>query len=94
MELEGSRDYIRVNKWHWNAIAKSDQSRKAEMLKQIRDGAPYLEKWEPKIASYLKDIKGKKIIVPQFGDGLVMLACAKKGAIVTDRLFPASRFAL
>ena len=83
MEPEGSRDYTRVNKRQWNAIGKRDQSRKAEMLRQIKVGAPYLEKWEPKIASYLKDIKGKKIIVPQFGDGLVMVACAKRGAIVT-----------
>ena len=94
VEPEGSRDYIRVNKRHWNAIAKRDQSRKAEMLKQIRDGAPYLEKWEPKIASYLKDIKGKKIIVPQFGDGLVMLACAKKGAIVTGVDFSSEQIRL
>jgi ubiquinone/menaquinone biosynthesis C-methylase UbiE len=42
-----------------------------------------LERIEPKIAPYLRDISGKKIIVLQFGDGLVMLACAKKGAIVT-----------
>lgn len=53
------------------------------MLKEIRDGTPYLEKWEPKIGPYLKHIRGKRIIVPQFGDGLVMLACAKKGAVVT-----------
>ena len=44
MEPEGSRDYIRVNKRHWNAIAKRDQSRKAEMLRQIKVGTPYLEK--------------------------------------------------
>jgi ubiquinone/menaquinone biosynthesis C-methylase UbiE len=31
----------------------------------------------------LKHIKGKRIIVPQFGDGMVMLACAKRGATVT-----------
>jgi SAM-dependent methyltransferase len=44
---------------------------------------PYLEKIEPKIFPYLQDITGRRIIVPQFGDGLVMLACAKSGAIVT-----------
>lgn len=36
-----------------------------------------------KTGPYLKHIKGKRIIVPQFGDSLAMLACAKKGAIVT-----------
>jgi ubiquinone/menaquinone biosynthesis C-methylase UbiE len=81
--LKGSRDYIRVNRRHWNAIAERARSGKAKMLKQIRDGAPYFEKWEPKIAPHLRNIKGKKIIVPQFGDGLVMLACAKEGAMVT-----------
>jgi len=83
VEPEASRDYIRVNKRHWNAIAKRDQSRKAEMLKQIRVGAPYIEMMEPKLGPYLRDIKGKKIIVPQFGDGLLMLACAKNEAVVT-----------
>jgi ubiquinone/menaquinone biosynthesis C-methylase UbiE len=77
------KDYLGVNKKHWNAIANRDRAQKADMYKQIRDDAPYLETWEPKLGPYLKDTKGKKIIVPQFGDGLVMLACAKKGAIVT-----------
>jgi SAM-dependent methyltransferase len=77
------KDYLLINKWHWDAIAEGDRANKEDMLRQIRDGASYLEKWEPKISPYLKHIRGKKIIVPQFGDGLVMLACAKKGAIVT-----------
>jgi SAM-dependent methyltransferase len=73
-----------MNKRHWNAIAEHERTNKADMFKQIRDDASsYLEKWEPKIAPYLKRIDGKKIIVPQFGDGLVMLACAKLGAVVT-----------
>ncbi len=83
MPRKGFNDYLRVNKRHWDAIAKRDRTEKADMLRQIRDDTPYLEKWEPKLGPYLKHIKGKKIIVPQFGDGLVMLACAKKGAIVT-----------
>jgi len=80
---EGPRNYLRVNKKHWDAIATRDKPKKAILLKQIRDGCPYLERVEPKIAPYLKDIKGKRIIVLQFGDGLVMLACAKKGAVIT-----------
>lgn len=71
-----------INKKHWDSRAKRDLTEKAELLKQIADDT-YLEKMEPKLGLYLKHIKGKKIIVPQFGDGLVMLACAKRGAIVT-----------
>ena len=74
--------YLRVNKKHWNAKAERDRTAKAELLKQIMNNT-YLEKWEPKLNPYLKHIKGKRIIVPQFGDGLVMLACAKRGAAVT-----------
>jgi SAM-dependent methyltransferase len=80
---EAPKDYILTNKRHWNAIAKRERANKTEMFRQIKEGSSYLEKWEPKIGPYLKDIEGKKIIVPQFGDGLVMLACAKKGAVVT-----------
>jgi SAM-dependent methyltransferase len=73
-----------MNKRHWNAIAQRDRASKMEMFRLIKeDVTSYFEKWEPKLARYLKHVKGKKIIVPQFGDGLVMLACAKKGAIVT-----------
>jgi len=76
--------YIRVNMQHWNARAKRERANKDNMFKQIRDDvSSYFEKWEPKLALYLKHIKRKKIVVPQFGDGLVMLACAKKGAVVT-----------
>jgi 2-polyprenyl-3-methyl-5-hydroxy-6-metoxy-1,4-benzoquinol methylase len=76
---------LKVNKRHWDAIAKSARYRreKAGILKRMRDNNAYLEKLEPKLNPYLTHIKGKRIIVPQFGDGLVMLACAKKGAIVT-----------
>jgi ubiquinone/menaquinone biosynthesis C-methylase UbiE len=77
------RNYLEVNKRHWNAIAERDRPKKADMLKQIGEKSAYLEKWEPKLSPYLRHIRGKRIIVPQFGDGLVMLACAKKGAIVT-----------
>lgn len=77
------KDYLRINKRHWDVIADRDPVKKAEMLRQIVEDADYLEKWEPKLSSYLKRIKGKRIIVPQFGDGLVMLALAKKGATVT-----------
>jgi len=80
---EAPKDHVLTNKKHWDAVAKRERSNKTDMFKQIRDGASYIEKWEPKIGPYLKRIKGKKIIVPQFGDGLVMLACAKKGAVVT-----------
>jgi SAM-dependent methyltransferase len=73
-----------MNKRHWNAVAEHERANKADMFRQIRDDASsYLEKWEPKLAPYLKRIEGKKIIVPQFGDGLVTLACAKLGAVVT-----------
>jgi ubiquinone/menaquinone biosynthesis C-methylase UbiE len=64
-------------------IAKRNNPRRAEFLRKIRDNYPYLEEIEPEISPYLQNIKGKRIIVPQFGDGAVMLACAKKGAIVT-----------
>lgn len=74
---------ILMNKKHWDAIATRNWLKKADLRKQIRDGASYLEKMEPKLAPYLKDISGRKVIVLQFGDALVLLACAKKGAVVT-----------
>jgi len=78
-----SEEYIEVNKKHWNVIARRDYRKKRKFVKQIRDGYPYLEKREPMIAPYLRDISGKRIIAMQFGDGLVLLACARRGAIVT-----------
>lgn len=83
MRSEAPEDYILTNKRHWNAIARRERINKTEMLRRIKEGTSYLEQWEPKMGPYLKHIKGKRIIVPQFGDGLVMLACAKKGAVVT-----------
>jgi 2-polyprenyl-3-methyl-5-hydroxy-6-metoxy-1,4-benzoquinol methylase len=83
MSPEYSRNYIQINKRHWDALAKRDWAKKAELRKQIRDGADYIEMMEPKLGPYLKDIAEKKVIVLQFGDGLLMLACAKKGAVVT-----------
>jgi len=80
---EASEDYVQVNKRHWNELAKRNQAKRTDMLKEIGDGTSYVEKWEPKLSPYLKRIKGKKIIVPQFGDGMLLLACAKKGAVVT-----------
>jgi len=83
MKNEDFRNYVQINKLHWDAIATRDWHKKIEELRQVKEDASYIEKWEPKIASYLNEIAGKKIIVPQFGDGHLMLACAKKGAIVT-----------
>jgi len=83
MPSEPSNDYLQMNKKHWNAWAKRDWPYKGDRLKQIRDGGSYLENVEPKLAPYLRDIEGKKIVVLQFDDGLVLLACAKKGAVVT-----------
>lgn len=78
------KNYKLINKRHWNAIAQRERANKMEMFRLIKDDvSSYLEKWEPKLAPYLKHVKGKRIIVPQFGDGLLMLACAKKGANVT-----------
>jgi len=83
MQSANSGDPIRRNKRHWDAIAARDWAKKADLRKQIRDGYSYLENMEPKMAPHLRAIDGKKVIVLQFGDGLVLLACAKKGAIVT-----------
>jgi ubiquinone/menaquinone biosynthesis C-methylase UbiE len=78
-----SLDYVEINRKHWNAIAKRSDKQKAQYLRLIRDDRSYLEKIEPRIFPYLQKIQGKKIIIPQFGDALVLLACAKRGAIVT-----------
>ena len=76
-------DDSRINKRFWDEIAKRNNPRRVDFLSKIRNNYPYLEEVEPKISPYLQNIKGKRIIVPQFGDGAVMLACAKKGAVVT-----------
>jgi len=83
MQPADFRNYMQANKRHWDALAERDWAKKAELRKQIRDGANYIEMMEPKLSLYLKDIAEKKVIVLQFGDGLLMLACAKKGAVVT-----------
>jgi len=83
MVPEDFEDYLEVNKKHWNVWARRDWPHKKELLEQIRNGGPFIEEVEPKLAPYLRNIQGKKVFVPQFGDGLVMLACAKRGAIVT-----------
>jgi SAM-dependent methyltransferase len=78
------KGYAEINKRHWNAIAQRERANKMDMFRLIKeDVSSYFEKWEPKLAPYLENVNGKRIIVPQFGDGLVMLACAKKGAVVT-----------
>lgn len=82
MPRKALEEYLKINKKHWDSRAKRDRTEKAELLRQIMDNT-YLEDWEPKLGSYLKHIRGRRIIVPQFGDGLVMLACARRGATVT-----------
>jgi SAM-dependent methyltransferase len=81
--FERSGGYFEVNKKHWDERAKSEYSKRSGLLKQIRSDYPYLEEVEPMIEPYLRHIEAKRIIVQQFGDGLVLLACAKKGAVVT-----------
>jgi ubiquinone/menaquinone biosynthesis C-methylase UbiE len=83
MQRQSYVDRIRINKRHWDSLAVIDWPKKAEMRKKIRDDYPYLENVEPKIAPYLRNVRGKKIVVLQFGDALVLLACAKRGAVVT-----------
>jgi SAM-dependent methyltransferase len=80
---EDFEEYLEVNKKHWNVWARRDWPYKKKLLEQIRNGGPFIEEVEPRLVPYLKNIQGKKVFVPQFGDGLVMLACAKRGAIVT-----------
>ena len=78
------KDYLRINKRHWDALAvKNWPEKKAELEDIVRDPDSYLEQVEPQMFPYLKNIKGKRVIVLQFGDAHVMLACAKMGAKVT-----------
>jgi len=83
MQSDSVGERVGMNKRYWDAIAARDWPKKADLRKQIRDGASYLEQAEPKMSAYLRDIRGKKVIVLQFGDALVLLACAKIGALVT-----------
>lgn len=83
MQREDFGNYLQINKRHWDAIAQRDWAKKADLRTPIRDGDPFLEMMEPKLSHYLRGINGKKLIVLQFGDGLLMLACAKSGATVT-----------
>jgi len=82
VKSEDAKKRIRINKQHWNAIAAKKWAEEANLREEIKQGAPYLDRVEPKMAPYLRDIRGKRIIVLQFGDALVLLACAKKGALV------------
>jgi len=83
MRSRSGLDYVQVNKKHWNSEHARYNPERAKYLNLIKAGYPYLKKVEPKVGPYLRKIKGKKIIVPQFGDGLLLLACAVKGALVT-----------
>jgi len=79
-----TKDHIQINKLHWDAIAIQNwPSKKAELPDIVRDPDSYLKRVEPRMFPYLRDIKGKRVIVLQFGDAHVMLACALKGAEVT-----------
>ncbi len=78
------KDYIRINKIHWDAVAaKNWADKKAKLPDIVQDPDSYLERVEPKMFPYLRNLKGKRIIVLQFGDAHVMLACALKEAEVT-----------
>lgn len=77
------KDHIRINKLHWDAIAIENWAeKKAELPEIVRDPDSYLERVEPHMFPYLRDIEGKRVIVLQFGDAHAMLACALKGAEV------------
>jgi hypothetical protein len=78
MQPDDSLDSVQANKRHWDVWARRNWPYRAKRLKLIHDNEPFVEKDEPKLAPYLRDIKGKRIIVLQFGDGLMMLDCAKK----------------
>jgi hypothetical protein len=78
------KDHIRINKQHWDAIAlKNWPSKKTVLPEIVRDPDSFLERVEPHLFPYLRDIERKWVIVLQFGDAHVMLACATKGAEVT-----------
>lgn len=81
--IDGAKDYVKMNRLHWNALADRWWKERASLLQQVKNDSAYIEQMEPKMAPYLRKIRGKKVIVLQFGDGFVMLACAKKGALVT-----------
>ena len=73
-------DYIRMNKIHWDAVAtKNWPDTKAELPNIVKDPDLFLKRKEPQLHPYLKDIKGRRVIVFQFGDAHVLLACALKG---------------
>jgi len=57
---KNSEDYIQMNKKHWNVWGKRYRSKQAERLKKIQEGGPYVEKIEPKLAPYLRNIKERK----------------------------------
>ncbi len=84
MQPEENEDYLRINKRHWDAAAVRNWPRKkGEYARILSDPDHYLEDVEPWIYTYIREIQGKRVIVLQFGDGYVMIACALKGAKVT-----------
>jgi len=77
-------DHIRINRKHWDAVAvKNWPSKKAVLPEIARDPDSFLKRVEPHLFPRLKEIKGSRVIVLQFGDAHVMRACAMKGAEVT-----------
>jgi len=84
MQQVDPKDYLQINKRHWDALAVEKwHEMKTELPHIVQDPDSCLERWEPHMFPYLRHIKGTRVIVLQFGDAAMVLACAKKGAEVT-----------
>lgn len=83
--MEHDREEItRINRKHWDAMASRNWSaKKDEYLSIAKDPDSYLTKHEFMLYPYLEKVRGRKVIVLQFGSAQVLLACALKGAQVT-----------
>lgn len=72
-----------MNKKHWDAMAvRNWPKKKGEFSKITWDPDLYLRGAEPELYPYLCDLAGKRMIVLQFGDACLLMACALKGARV------------
>jgi len=60
MQPVNLKDYIQINKRHWDAIAvRNWAQKKAELPDIVRDPDSYLKRVEPYLYPYLRDVKGK-----------------------------------
>ena len=76
-------EIVGINRRHWDYMAERGWPKREEYLSIAYDPDSYLQKREFMLHPYIEEIRGRKVIVLQFGSAQVLIACALKEAQVT-----------